>query len=173
MSLAFPDQISSLAFRNPVLAAFATAIWHCSSAAEVSIVLNEAVRQAPRSTVSLQQAFDAAKNWPPERPPELTPATYQVIYSDGVTQESRLTPDEINSWAPASNKDAEGKFPYRILRIIDANGKSCGRSDRPADSTSAYTESLATVPSPELDPSKIKRGPDQALIDKAFLGLLN
>jgi hypothetical protein len=73
-------------------------------------------------TAALQKAFDAAQNWPPKRPPELTPATYQVIYSDGVKRENQLTPDEINRWAAASNKDAEGKLPYRILRILDANG---------------------------------------------------
>jgi hypothetical protein len=123
LSLAFPDEIPSLNFRNPVLAAFANAIWHCSSAAEVSIILNEAATKPPPSAVALQEAFDAANNWPPKRPPELNPATYQVIYSDGVNQETRLTPDEINSWAAASNEDAEGKFPYRILRIIDASGK--------------------------------------------------
>src|SRR5882757_829319 len=33
----FPDKIPALKFRNPVLSAFANAIWHCSSAAEVSI----------------------------------------------------------------------------------------------------------------------------------------
>ena len=38
----FPDKIPALKFRNPVLSAFANAIWHCSSAAEVSIVCNEA-----------------------------------------------------------------------------------------------------------------------------------
>jgi hypothetical protein len=35
-------QVPSLKFRNPVLAAFASAVWSCSSAAEVAIVLNEA-----------------------------------------------------------------------------------------------------------------------------------
>src|SRR5262245_9596898 len=42
LSIMFPDQAPSLRFKNPVLAAFANAIWHCSSAAEVSIILNEA-----------------------------------------------------------------------------------------------------------------------------------
>jgi hypothetical protein len=35
-------QVPSLKFQNPVLTAFASAIWNCSSAAEVAIVLNEA-----------------------------------------------------------------------------------------------------------------------------------
>jgi hypothetical protein len=42
LSIRFPEQASSLHFKNPVLAAFANAIWHCSSAAEVSVVFNEA-----------------------------------------------------------------------------------------------------------------------------------
>jgi hypothetical protein len=37
----FPDEAPGLSFKNPVLAAFANSIWHCSSAAEVSILLNE------------------------------------------------------------------------------------------------------------------------------------
>jgi hypothetical protein len=38
----FPGSIPALKFQNPVLSAFAKAVWHCSSAAEVSIVCNEA-----------------------------------------------------------------------------------------------------------------------------------
>ena len=34
--------VASLNFRNPVLTAFASAVWSCSSAAEAAIVLNEA-----------------------------------------------------------------------------------------------------------------------------------
>ncbi len=39
----FPEQISHLNFANPVLSAFANAIWNCASAAEVAVVLNEAI----------------------------------------------------------------------------------------------------------------------------------
>jgi hypothetical protein len=35
-------QVSSLKFQNPVLTAFASAVWSCSSAAEVAVALNEA-----------------------------------------------------------------------------------------------------------------------------------
>ncbi len=48
LSTQFPEIMPFLSFKNPVLTAFANAIWHCSSAAEVSIVLNEALA-APRS----------------------------------------------------------------------------------------------------------------------------
>jgi hypothetical protein len=34
----FPEKTPALKFRNPVLSAFANAVWHCSSTAEVSIV---------------------------------------------------------------------------------------------------------------------------------------
>ncbi len=42
LSLIYPEQAPPLSFKNPVLAAFSNAIWHCSSASEVCTVLNEA-----------------------------------------------------------------------------------------------------------------------------------
>ena len=47
LSLMYPEQASPLCFKNPVLAAFSNAIWHCASAAEVCAVLNEAMAKAP------------------------------------------------------------------------------------------------------------------------------
>jgi hypothetical protein len=38
-------QVAILQFQNPVLTAFANAVWHCSSAADVAITINEAVDQ--------------------------------------------------------------------------------------------------------------------------------
>jgi hypothetical protein len=35
-------EVASLKFQNPFLTAFAGAVWHCSSAAEVAITLDEA-----------------------------------------------------------------------------------------------------------------------------------
>jgi hypothetical protein len=35
-------KVAGLRFQNPVLTAFASAVWNCSSAAEVTIALNEA-----------------------------------------------------------------------------------------------------------------------------------
>ena len=46
LSLMYPEQSSQLRFSNPVLAAFANAMWHCKSAAEVCTVLNEAAAKA-------------------------------------------------------------------------------------------------------------------------------
>ena len=45
LSGAFPEQ-AALSFRNPVLTAFANAIWHCTSAADVATTLNEAQASA-------------------------------------------------------------------------------------------------------------------------------
>jgi hypothetical protein len=52
LSIMFPEQASPLQFNNIVLAAFANAIWHCTSAAEVCIVLNEAASKLPTLTES-------------------------------------------------------------------------------------------------------------------------
>ena len=49
LSMMFPEQAPPLQFKNPVLAAFANAIWHCSSAAEVCAVLNEAAAKMPQA----------------------------------------------------------------------------------------------------------------------------
>lgn len=81
LNIMFPQQIPALSFKNPVLAVFSNAIWHCSSAAEVCATLNEALAKAPQfedaaEEAAIRKAFDTAKNWPPKRPPELTPATY-------------------------------------------------------------------------------------------------
>jgi hypothetical protein len=44
LSLLYPDQAPELRhLKNPALAVFANAIWHCGSAAEVCAVLNEAI----------------------------------------------------------------------------------------------------------------------------------
>ena len=44
LSVLYPDIAEPLQhFKNPALKAFANAIWHCGSAAEVCTVLNEAV----------------------------------------------------------------------------------------------------------------------------------
>ena len=47
LSMIFPDQAPELNFKNPVLAVFSNAIWHCGSAAEVRTVLNEAANRLP------------------------------------------------------------------------------------------------------------------------------
>jgi hypothetical protein len=47
LSRIYPDQTPALPrFDNPRLAAFANAVWHCGSAAEVSAMLNDAAAKA-------------------------------------------------------------------------------------------------------------------------------
>ena len=48
----FPERHPSLKFQDQVLAAFANAVWRCSSAAEVSLVLNDAEMSASSRTIS-------------------------------------------------------------------------------------------------------------------------
>ena len=49
LELKYPQVQEPLAFSNSDLSVFASAIWHCSSAAEVAIMLNEAAsRDEPR-----------------------------------------------------------------------------------------------------------------------------
>src|ERR1700730_14695368 len=67
---------ASLAFKNPVLSVVANAIWRCSSAARVCIVLNEAMANAPKTQedaeylAGLLKAFQEANKKPPAHPPE-------------------------------------------------------------------------------------------------------
>jgi TPR repeat protein len=48
----FPEKRIPINFRNPVLGAFANAIWHCSTAAEVTVTLNEAIARAEGQAMS-------------------------------------------------------------------------------------------------------------------------
>jgi hypothetical protein len=72
LSMMFPEQAPPLQFKNPVLAAFSNAIWHCGTAAEVCTVLNQAAAKIPKidraAESGLQRTLEAAKNWPPKRP---------------------------------------------------------------------------------------------------------
>ena len=130
LRLEFPELAPELPrFKNPVLSSFANAIWHCKSAAEVSIVLNEAAAKLPAEEMAdaaaLLSAFEAAKNYePPKRPPEMTPGTYHVIWSDGVKQEMRFVPAEIQQWVADTNKSEAGKGKnHRIVRVVDLQGR--------------------------------------------------
>jgi hypothetical protein len=52
----FLEKRVPVAFRNPILSAYANAIWQCSSAAEVAVTLNEAIAKA--ISVGVAQADD-------------------------------------------------------------------------------------------------------------------
>ena len=57
----FSERLLPVMFRNPALAAFTNAVWHCSSAAEIIWKLNEAATPAvvppPKSSAELLGAF--------------------------------------------------------------------------------------------------------------------
>lgn len=48
----FPEKRIPITFRNSVLGAFANAIWQCSTAAEVTLTLNEAIARAEKQVKS-------------------------------------------------------------------------------------------------------------------------
>jgi hypothetical protein len=114
-------------FNNPVLSAFATAIWNCRSAAEVCTMLNEAVAKAGGLDedavfdAELQIAFERAKS---STPGNINVKTYNVIFTDGKRQETRFVPEEISGWVTRCNADAakEDK-PYRVVRVIDEGNR--------------------------------------------------
>jgi hypothetical protein len=88
LRLMFPDQAPELNFKSPLLSAFSNAIWHCGSAAEVSITLNEAAAKLPQ----LEQDTDAATmlnafGATPKRPPETID---EVMSAYGASKNIRL-----------------------------------------------------------------------------------
>ncbi len=131
LRLSYPNQAPELEFGSPILKAFANAIWHCKTAAEVCIVINEAAAKVPsaREAANLVAAheavIEASKKPRPKLLPEETPATYRVDYSDGVNADRELIPFEIRTWAEKSNDmfSRESK-PFRIVRIVDSDGKT-------------------------------------------------
>jgi hypothetical protein len=64
-----------------------------------------------RDARAVLKAFEAAQNWPPKRAPEQTAAAYHVLYSDGLSQQTQLTSDEIDRWAIASNNESRSLHP--------------------------------------------------------------
>jgi hypothetical protein len=48
LSALYPETITTVTFKNHVLAVFANAVCHCSTAAEVAITLNQAVASAEK-----------------------------------------------------------------------------------------------------------------------------
>jgi hypothetical protein len=48
LDILFPNKIIPDKFSNPTLIAFLNAVWHCSTASEVCVVLNEAVINAEK-----------------------------------------------------------------------------------------------------------------------------
>jgi hypothetical protein len=51
LSMLFPETRTPVGFKNPVLAAFANAVYRCSTAADVATTLNEAVINADKAGI--------------------------------------------------------------------------------------------------------------------------
>jgi hypothetical protein len=66
----------------------------------------------------------AFSQWRQRNLPAPVASPYQVIWSDGLAQDTRLTNEEIDYWARASNADPEKKHPHVIVRIDDEEGKT-------------------------------------------------
>jgi hypothetical protein len=93
-------------------------------APQIPAKLKNGWRDATLEDAMLRRAFENAKNWPPKRSPEMTPAAYRVVFSDGKCQDTVLLPSEIDGWATETNREAESKYQGRIVRIIDPNGNT-------------------------------------------------
>jgi hypothetical protein len=122
LTVIYPEQNPLLAFKSPMLAAYANAIWHCESAAKVAVALNEASENAA-SLETLAGAYAEANKEPPEPSLERTVGTYRVMFSDGTSQETRFLPGEIAGWCNRLNMDQlAGKHPYRVVGVLNERG---------------------------------------------------
>ncbi len=122
----FHEKAASLSpIQNPVLASYSNAIWHSSSAAEVTTIMGRAAWRASVEDVteiaSMLAAFEEAKDWKPTRQSK----DYKVTFSDGKTQEQSMLPSDFPKWPIESNKmfESEGRA-YRITHIVDDSGKT-------------------------------------------------
>jgi hypothetical protein len=74
----FPDSLLPPGFTNPVLKAFANAILHCATCAEVTVILNE----ASNSSGKVEATTDAARH-APERQAQQSAARNKIIVDYG------------------------------------------------------------------------------------------
>jgi hypothetical protein len=121
----YPEQAPRLNFKNPVLAAFSNAIWHCATAAQVCTVLNEAASKSsddPENAAvmaSIWGAYQTAQNMPPA-------STYTFFYANGKSEEvqSSESPSAIARWLTKSYKeDKRENDPSRTVRVVDQQGR--------------------------------------------------
>jgi hypothetical protein len=68
LAVLFPDEVIQLQFKNPVLSAFAKAVWQCSEAGRVAILLNEVTGRPetddpikPTTPITIQSSASDAK----------------------------------------------------------------------------------------------------------------
>jgi hypothetical protein len=134
LSLIYSEQASSLSFKNPVLAAFSNAIWHCSSAAEVCTVLNEAVAEYPdaeRALGVVPASRDAASLHEPAGIPSdalkmadalmrlfKSGAAIELVDKEGARWVDELLRDAANPVAPPELK-AEALAVRRYVGTVD------------------------------------------------------
>jgi len=128
LKMLFPKAEPNLPpFKNPVLSAFATAIWNCESAAAVCTMLNEAVAKAAEldEDAALEAEVQIALEQVQRRTPvNIRVKTYNVIFADGHRRETRFLPDEISGWVAAQNADfVKDNKPHRVVRVVDENDR--------------------------------------------------
>ena len=61
LNILYPNYAVNVRFKNPILASFTNAIWHCSTAAEVSTVLNTAIDATKINFALADQLVDDTK----------------------------------------------------------------------------------------------------------------
>jgi len=125
LDIEYADASSPLELKNPILYAFAKAIWMCASDEHVSVVLNEAKSNAQK----IENIDVATLHWANQRSKtrkaaqKIQTPSYGVIFSDNPIQGRDLTQSEIQSWADVSNNlFEENGIPCRILQIVGKNG---------------------------------------------------
>jgi hypothetical protein len=125
LRVTYPEQAPELGFKNPVLAAFSNAVWHCATAAQVCIAITEA---AAKSSADPENAAALATMWAAYQVAQNLPAatTYLFFYANGRSEEVHLsqTPSEIARFLTTSYKqDKRENDPDRTVRVVDQRGR--------------------------------------------------
>lgn len=130
LDLMFRQKVPALSFRNPVLIAFAKAVWHCLSAEEVENTLRSCEPPPQEQWSSSWDFTDESSFYTNALRPdwkkiyiERGSALYTVIFSDDKKTKKFLTKNEVTTWPAQSNElfEAENK-PYRIVRLANMDG---------------------------------------------------
>jgi hypothetical protein len=130
LDIMFPQKVPELSFKNPVLGAFAKAVWHCSSVSEVEKTLRDCEPPAEETWTSSWQLTDEYSFYSLALHPSWKEtyikrggALYIVVLSDGRKVKKLLTKEEVNTWPARSNEvfEADNKS-YRILRLETLDG---------------------------------------------------
>jgi hypothetical protein len=126
----FPQRVPGLSAKNPVLSAFANAIWHCPSVREVEMLFrscepppDEASTSPWRSTDEYAfYALALQPNWR-ETFIEGGYALYTVVWADDKKDKKLLRKEVVSAWAKEVNEGlAADNKPYRIMRLETSDG---------------------------------------------------